>query len=381
MKVLFIVNTFDFFFSHRRELGEALLARGFEVHILAAADNNPQPRDARFKFHVYANAKPTLNPLKEAWSLLSMLAVIRKVRPTIVHLITLKPHLYGLIGARLCGVPVKVVALAGRGNLGSGTVGRRVRLALEFAYKAAMYKCVVGVVVQNTRDYRYAASELKVPSCHIIQTRGSGVDLNEFAVDFDRPKEPLRCVFIGRLLRSKGVCDVIAVARELKESGVQFAIAGEPDPNNADSVSKQVIVDACKELGNLTYLGRVADVASLLKESSVTLFPSYYGEGIPKVLLESAAAGVPVVTTDNPGCAEALLDGKTGFVCNVGDTSCYAQSVLRLLRDANLRREFSMAARELAEKEFGVSRVVALHLNFYESLLDSSSAGSDTGRR
>lgn len=374
MKVLFILNTFNFFFSHRRELGEALLSRGYEVHILASGDIPAGAHDSPFKFHSYACSKPTLNPITELWSFLTIFFVMAKVRPTLVHLITLKPHLYGLLSARFLGVPVKVVALAGRGNLASGRLMGAVRNLLEFAYKAVIYRQKIGVVVQNSSDYRYVADHWRVTPQSIIRTRGSGVSLDLFARSLDQDcREPLKCVFVGRLLKAKGVRDFIEVARELSADRVQFLIAGEPDPNNSDSVGVKEIEEACNEVTNLTYLGRVEDITNLLRGDVITLFPSYYGEGIPKVLLESAAAGVPVVTTDNPGCAEAVIDGETGIVCRAGDVASYVDSVARLVEDFSLRQRLGSAARDLAEKEFGVDRVVAQHLSLYDRMLFETS--------
>ena len=293
---------------------------------------------------------------------------IRRINPDILHLITLKPHLYGVLAARILGVRKLVMAVAGFGNL-ANTHSRRFGMnhVLLFIYRVLVRRQDYRFIVQNYADLDLLESRLNIRPDDVLITLGSGVDLSAFRPAEKRVNGSKRVLFAGRLLKSKGLNEFIQIASELSYLDVEFCVAGKIDANNPDSFTQLEIEELGFRAPNVKFLGHV-DMPACLREVGMILYPSTYGEGVPKVLLESAASGLPIVTTNTPGCGRAVEDGVTGYLCASGDAQMMAERTRRLLTDPALYERMSIAARAMAEKEFGVAKVVNAHLKLYQQL-------------
>lgn len=199
--------------------------------------------------------------------------------------------------------------------------------------------------------------------------RGSGVDLEGYACHPERPGNPV-VVMAGRLLRDKGIEEFIEAGRMLAARGVQarFLIVGDPDPGNPSSVSVEQVA-RWKAEGVAEFLGFRRDIARIFRESHLVALPSYR-EGLPKVLIEAAACGRAVVTTDVPGCRDAIEDGVTGLLVPVRDAGALADALQRLIENPEERRAMGRAGRDLAEREFAIENVVDAHVAIYDELLE-----------
>ncbi|MCD8496943.1 MAG: glycosyltransferase [Alphaproteobacteria bacterium] len=200
---------------------------------------------------------------------------------------------------------------------------------------------------------------------HLI--RGSGVDITEFkTAPLPQDKKPL-VLMATRLLHDKGVAVFIEAARIMTEHGIKarFQIAGGEVTSNPLAISKEQM-EAMVEGKPVEWLGKVDDMPALLAECAVFVYPSYYREGIPKVLLEAAASGKPIVTTDHPGCREAVEDGVNGFLVPVRNALKTAEATQKILEDGKLQKAMSKASRNRAEEEFNVAKIVTETLDVYK---------------
>jgi glycosyltransferase involved in cell wall biosynthesis len=165
----------------------------------------------------------------------------------------------------------------------------------------------------------------------------------------------------------------VAAAELLKRRGLgaRFWLVGDPDPGNPASVD-EASLSAWRSEGTVELLGHRNDIARVFAQASIVVLPSYYGEGVPKVLLEAAACGRAVVTTDMPGCRDAIEAGVTGLVVPPRDSVALADAIQRLLDDGELRARMGCAGRQLAEREFSIEYVIAAHLALYRELMDAA---------
>ena len=224
------------------------------------------------------------------------------------------------------------------------------------------------LIVQNPENREVLAPTGKWrEKCVLI--RGSGVDLTTYRVE-PEGKMPASVLLASRLIKKKGIPEFVEAARILKAAGtrVRFLLAGDPDPGNPDSVTHDELERWRKE-GLVAWLGKRTNMAQVIAESHIVCLPSAYGEGVPKVLLEAAASGRPMVATDIAGCREVVIEGKTGHLVPPRDAAALAQAIGSLVADKKKRQAYGAAARQLAEREFGIDRVNAATLAVYRDLL------------
>jgi len=197
---------------------------------------------------------------------------------------------------------------------------------------------------------------------------GSGVDLKDFPV-LPEPDQIPVVVMASRLLKDKGVHEFVEAARILRSRGVdaRFQLIGDPDPGNPVSVTAESI-QAWREEGVIECLGFRTDIPKLFSQSNIIVLPSYYGEGLPRVLIEAAACGRAVVTTDMPGCRDAIVPDVSGLLVPARDAKALADAIQLLIEDADLRQRMGREGRRLAEKEFSIEKIVQAHLEIYASL-------------
>jgi glycosyltransferase involved in cell wall biosynthesis len=373
-KLLFVVNVDWFFMSHRLPIALEAMRQGYEVHLATGMTDR---REALAALGLQVHELPLLRSgasvLGELRTLRRMAAVMREVRPDIVHLVTVKPVVLGGIAARLARVPAVVSAVSG---LGFVFTARGIKAKLLRTIVVALYRAVLGhpnmkVIFQNDDDRLLLQSLTGLEDAQSMIIRGSGVDLDRFAVR-PFPAEPVVVLFAARLLRDKGVEEFVQAARMLRRRGVNavFCLAGAPDPANRASVGNEELRD-WRSSGCVEFLGHLDDMAQVLADAHIVVLPSYR-EGLPKVLAEAAACGRPVITTDVPGCRDAIVPGQTGLLVPAKDAKALAAAIERLIADPEMRLAMGGAGRRLAEREYAVGHIVEQHLSLYRQLLGAT---------
>ncbi|CAB3843790.1 N, N'-diacetylbacillosaminyl-diphospho-undecaprenol alpha-1,3-N-acetylgalactosaminyltransferase [Achromobacter pulmonis] len=370
-RLLFVVNNPAFFMSHRVPVALAAQRAGYDVHV--ATMDGPAVADIEalgMTHHVVPMTRSGKHPLQELGTLLSLLRLFRRLRPQVVHLVTIKPVLYGGIAARLARVPGMVAAISG---LGFVFLSNSLKMRLVRAVVARLYRLALGhrnsrVIFQNASDRDLLQSLGAVRDEQVVLIRGAGVDLDQYRALPEPPAPPVVVTMVARLLRDKGVREFVQAARLLRERGVDVSmqLVGGVDAGNPASVTPAE-VQAWQREGCVQALGERSDVPQLYAASHIAVLPSYR-EGLPKSLIEAAACARAVVTTDVPGCRDAIDPGKTGLLVPVRDPQALADAIARLADDQALRQAMGTAGRALAEREFNIERVARLHVELYDTL-------------
>jgi len=364
-RLLFVVTEDWYFCSHRLAMAQAAQAAGYDVGVVTRVrDHGDLIQDAGLRLIPFENARSGLNPLTELATLMRLVRVYRRERPDIVHHVAIKPVLYGSIAARLTKVGRVVNALAGLGWLSAKdtSLSRWLRPVVR-ALMARLLRS--GRTIVQNRDDAFRLAQLGVPPSQITHIPGSGVDLTVFRPGPEPTGVPV-VVFLARLLWDKGIGEFVEAARILREQGTAatFVLAGDPDLANASAVPKGTMAEWVRE-GIVSHLGWVRDVPALLTASHIVCLPSFYGEGIPKSLIEAAAAGRPIVTTDMPGCREIVHHEDNGLLVPARDPQTLAAALKRLLVSPELRRKMGARGRARAEAEYGLEHVIQQTLAVY----------------
>jgi glycosyltransferase involved in cell wall biosynthesis len=369
-RILFVVNTPEFFLSHRLPLAVAAKAEGYEVHVASApSEAVGKIQSLGFKHHVVDFVRSGQNPLVELSTMVKLFRLFRHVDPDVAHLITIKPVLYGGLAARTAGVHSVVFAVSGLGTvfIANSIAAKLRKWLVTRLYSAAFRQKQLAVIFQNPDDREILISRGALQQSKTRMIRGSGVALSEYPHRPEPEGEPV-VVMASRLLKDKGVFEFVEAASILRERGVtvEMRLIGSPDPGNQTSVTEQD-VKRWHEGGVVRTLGYRSDIADQYAEANIVCLPSYR-EGLPKSLVEAAACGRAVVTTDVPGCRDAIIPGKTGLLVPVRNAVALADAIQSLIEDSDLRERMGQAGRKLAEDAFAIEKIVDQHLRIYEDL-------------
>lgn len=371
-RLLFVVNVDWFFVSHRLPVALKAIEEGYEVHLLCAIrDKRRYLEDLGIIVHPFSFTRSGRNIFKELFSVVGLYRELRQIKPDLVHLVTIKPVLYGGIAARMAKIPGVVSAISGLGFLfvkRKGWLNRTLMTGVLFLYRFAMAHPNQKIIFQNPMDRKVLIDACGISESKVRMIRGSGVDLNEYPFFVEEKGTPV-VIMASRLLYDKGVCEFVEAARILSSTGVKarFQLVGEPDSGNPASVTVEQF-KTWQEEGIVECLGFCEDIAGLFSHAHIVVLPSYYGEGLPKVLIEAAACGRAVITTDMPGCRDAIEPDVTGVLVPARDEIKLAEAIERLVIESDLRRQMGQEGRKLAEREFGIEKVVSAHLNVYRDL-------------
>lgn len=370
MRICYVETQDKAFFSHRIHLGNAALAAGFEVHVIApGGEAAADLRAAGFIYHALDLKRAGVNPLSELSTVRQLLGLYRNIRPQLVHHVALKSVLYGSVAARSLGIPA-VGSITGLGYTFIPGGVRRVLLreGVSLMLRAALHSPNIHLIFQNEDDRALFVDKKLVRQSATSLIPGSGVDTLRFAY-VPEPNTVPRVLIATRMLKDKGVLELVAAARLLRARKVAFELhfAGDADPENPASVSPSQL-RAWHEEGIVRWLGHAPDIAELLRNSHVACLPSYR-EGLPLFLAEAAASGRPAVTTDVPGCRSVVQHEKTGLLVPARDAEALAGALQRLLCDPDLRQKMGGAAREFALRTFAKEEVNRAILSVYSSLL------------
>jgi glycosyltransferase involved in cell wall biosynthesis len=321
-----------------------------------------------FDYHVIKKNQ-TLGPLALLDMARQVRSATRSVKPQILHAVTLK---YAFICA-LASLPFKkmqkVYTLAGLGYLFYSPVKKAafLRFILRPFLTYLFKRPNTTLIFQNPDDLELLVSKKYVAREHCILVRGSGVDLNRFCPDDDIPPDyPPVVLMPTRLVHDKGVAVFVEAARILKQRGIHasFQIAGGEGANSPLAISAEEMSEMVKD-GAAVWLGKVSDMPGFLKRATLIVYPSYYGEGIPRVLLEACASGKAIVTTDHTGCREVVRHGYNGLLVPVRDVHETADAIHDLLIHANKRARMEENSRTRAIEEFDIHKIVAQTLDVY----------------
>lgn len=378
-KLLFVVNVDWFFMSHRLPIALEAARAGYDVHIATVlTDKQVELAAYGFTLHALKFGRSDAG-LRNAWSTFWQLyRLFKGLHPDIVHLVTIKPVLLGGLAARLADVPAVVAAVSGLGYvfLARGLKARIQRWIVGALYRLALAHDNVKVIFQNEDDRAAVSGLARLPVERTVIIRGSGVDLDHYHLT-PLPPPPTVVLLAARLISDKGVREFVEAARILRCSNVEghskarFVLVGSIDPANPSSLTQNELT-AWSDEGCVELWGFRQDMRSTLAAASVVVLPSYR-EGLPKILIEAAACGRAVVTTDVPGCRDAIEPGVTGLLAPPRDAVSLARIIGALIENPARYRAMGIAGRQLAERVFDLRQVVSSHMHIYKLLSSKAS--------
>lgn len=370
-KILFVVNAPEFFLSHRLPIALAASQLGYQVHVATASgEATPEIQRHGFSHHEIPFARSGQNPIFELFSIVCLFRLFRSLKPDLVHLVTIKPVLYGGIVARLARIKSVVAAVSGLGTVFMAqSLFAKIRRSLVIRlYRSAFSNKKIKVIFQNPDDREVFLALGLVRLDQTVMIRGSGVNLS----DYPCTSEPIGKVVVtmaARLLRDKGVLEFVQAARLLRERAVdvEMRLIGSPDLGNPTSIT-QAELDGWMDEAIVKILGFRKDIAQQFSMSNIVCLPSYR-EGLPKTLVEAAACGRAVITTDVPGCRDAITVGVTGLLVPVKNSLALAMAIEELAINYRRRNQMGAEGRQLAEAAFCIEKIVEQHLRIYRELI------------
>jgi len=376
-KVLMLVSEDWYFCSHRLPIGVALRQAGAEVVVVTRVRDHAEPiRRAGLRLRPTQLDRSGINPLHDRKTVAELMRIYREERPDIVHHVALKPTLYGAYCAWRTRVPVVINALGGLGFLflARSLPARLLRGGVRRMLRLLLNRPNSRTILQNRDDVNLLVEKIGVRRENICLIRGSGVDTERF-----RPTPPPAgtpvAVCVSRMLRDKGIVELVDAARLLKKKGVALRVrlVGGTDDNPASIDQRQL--DSWAAEGVVEVAGPSTDIPGEYARAHIAVLPSYR-EGLPKSLLEAAAAGRPMVATDVPGCREICREGETGLLVPPRTVKPLAAALEKLAADPALRARLGSRAREIAIAEFAEEIVVRETLDLYRKLLSGLPARS-----
>jgi len=369
-KILLFANTDWYLYNFRRSLAEKLRAEGWDVVLVSPpGEYGPKLTALGFRWVSFPFSTRSTNPLQELMVLLRLILLYRRERPDLCHHFTIKCVLYGSLAARFSGCRRIINAITGRGHIfsDSGLTARLLRPVVRVLYRLVHAGRNDRVIFQNSEDRDYFVDNGLVAAEATVLIRGSGVDCERFksTIAAADPEKKVQVLFASRMLREKGIYELIAAARQLQERQlpVDMLLAGDIYPGNPSSLTKSEL-EQVSAGGEVTYLGQVEDMPELLAQSDIVVLPSY-SEGTPRILIEAAAMEKPIVATDIAGCRGLVENEVNGLLVSVKDSLSLANALERLISDRDLRLRFGRAGREIVLSEFDERIVLARTLAVY----------------
>lgn len=372
-KIFMFINVDWFFLSHRLPIAQAAKNNNIDMTVYTEF-TKPY---GKMKTNGYNFLK---SPLKRSsksilhfiFECFKSYKIIKKEKPNLIHAVTIKPILVLGIIARLTSTPF-VGSISGLGpafNPDNSIKKVRLWIILKIL-KFIFSRNDVCIICQNNHDQNVLLNYRLSSIDKILSIPGSGVDLENYSPSKKRSGNEKYVLMSSRILFDKGIKEYCMAAMKVRKKfgeEIKFKLSGPLDKFSPTSISEYEINKLVKKYG-VEYLGNRNDMPELLASAQIFVLPSYYSEGLPKVLLEAAASGVPIITTDHPGCRDAVIDSITGILVATKDSDSLADEIIKLFRDKSLLINMGKNGRLLAEKSFKVSLVVDKHYSLYHKLV------------
>lgn len=359
MKIAVVAQHAGSLSNFRGPLLAELVSRGHRV-LAFAPDFTAETRAAMHKLGVqpmdWPLSRTGMNPLRDLGSVISLLRLFRLHRPSVAFSYAIKPVIYGTLAAWLAGVPRRYAMIEGLGyaftaDQGAGARRRIARLLATRLYRVAL-RFVERVIFLNPDDRAEFVDGGLVRPDRAVVLGGIGLDLDQWSYAAP-PEKPVTFLMVGRILRDKGVEDYVSAARIVAQDcpGARFILLGPPDDNPTGIPASTV--KAWVSQGLIEWPGH-GDVRPWFGRASVFVLPSYYREGVPRTAQEAMALGLPVITTNVPGCRETVVDGLNGFLVPPRDPETLARAMRHFIEHPEDIVPMGMEGRRLAEERFDV---------------------------
>lgn len=361
-RVLLVVNADWYFLSHRLPLARALREAGAEVVVATSEEGGlaHRIRDEGFEFHALPLERRSASPWRECRTAWALVRLYRKIEPDLIHQLTIKPVIYGSLAAWWVGAERVVNTIPGLGYMfaSEGMAARLRRWFATLLYRVAFTATPGLVIFQNDDDRALFVDQRVVAEARAVVIPGSGVDTERFRPS-PLPDGIPTVLLASRLLWSKGVGEFAEAAAFVSARGVRcrFVLVGRPDTGNPDHVPEEVLVEWTSR-GVLEWWGEQHDMPNVFARANVVALPSYYREGVPRVLIEAAACARPLIAADVPGSRDIVRHQTTGILVPPRDARALAEAVLELVARRDLAMAMGDAGRRLVEERFAERHII-----------------------
>jgi len=369
-KLLFIVNVDKAFISHRLPIAVEAIRQGYEVHVATKITDqlNFLEMKGMIVHPLNLHRSRVVSIVSE---FLEILFLLYKIAPEVVHLVTIKPVVFGGIATRFLRSSAVISAISGLGFvfIGNGFIAKIRKKIVLYLYRFALNHKNQKIIFQNVDDINLLVSFAKVSHEKTILIPGSGVDLSKYKPS-PLPENDFPIVmFASRFLIDKGIREFVEAAELINkvEHCADFILVGSIDLSNPASIQQDEL-NEWKRKGNVKIWEFSSNMEKTLLNATIVALPSYR-EGYPKILIEAAACGRAVVTTDVPGCRDAIENNLTGLLTPARDVVSLAESISILLDNKMKCEKMGINGRRRAEELFDIRMVVDSHIKIYSDLL------------
>ena len=365
--IAYVVNVDWFFISHRLSLAKHALNLNYSVYLLTKNTGKfSELENLGIKCIDINFTRSKMNIIVEAKVLLKLIQTYRKIKPNIVHQITLKPNIYGTISTKfLKHKPTIINAVSG---LGYSFINNKNNFILKILMKIAFADKKSKFIFQNSDDFKLYQNLNLVSTNNYIIIKGSGVDIYDFQLKNQNiSNKKIKIVLVARMLKDKGVLEFINAALILKpkfHNKFEFILVGGIDLDNPAHLTESDLMSFI-DSKYIFWLGYCSNIKDIYNSADIVCLPSYR-EGVPKSLIEAMSIGCPIITTNAPGCKECVDDGVNGFLVPVADPIALANKLELLALNERLRIEMGLKSREKVLKDMSLEFVVNKTFQFYD---------------
>lgn len=371
-KILFIANTAWSMYNFRKNLLQRLIKDGYKVEIICPFEENFMGKLTKLGCvcHQITMSAKGVNPFKNLKLVYDLYRLIKHIAPDFIFCYTIKPNIFGSIAAGIAKIPsIAITTGLGYTFLHKNLVSR----ISGFLYKFALiFPREVWFLNNDDLQTFRALNLVSAEKAKIL--RGEGIDLQRFNISsLEQPDNVIRFLAIARMLWDKGINEFILAAQEIKKKfdNVEFQLLGFVGTSNPQAIPMEQI-KSWAEQGIAHYLGATGNVIPFIQKASCIVLPSYYREGIPISLLEGAAMGKPIITSNTAGCKDTVTDGITGYLCEPRDVDSLVSAMKKIiLLDKSERLKMGLMGRKKMEKEYDVQIVIEHYLTTLERNLGS----------
>ncbi len=370
---VYVINVDWYFDLHWTRRAEANLKTGNEVHIVMGQTDSAiidRLNKQGFICHTWNIDRKSINPFQNFVRLVDLYSLLKSIKPDIIHAITIKPNIsVGLI-AHVLKIPY-LLSITGTGVIFSGNsfAVRVVRPIVRSLYKLASTKVKRKLIFENFTDRDYFVRTGLCKDHEAITILGAGVNTEDFKHLPEKQNSKPVLLFAARLLWDKGLGELVEAGKQLRKQGMAFSIqvAGIVDQDTINSIDQKTL-DKWHADGLIEYLGTVKNMPALLAEANIVVLPTFYGEGVPRILIEAASCGRAIVTTDMPGCSEIVENEVNGLLVPPKNVEKLTEALARLLESPDLREKMGRQGRVKVKRDFSEEKVIDETMQLYQEL-------------
>ena len=366
------VNVDWFFYSHRLPIAKAAKKNKIKMSVYTDFTDNQEKKEEDeyciYQSPIRRTSKSILHVILE---FLNVFILIKNRKPDLIHAVTIKPILLLGLASRFTSTPF-IAAISGLGPaFQPKSWSDKMRLNIIVKLLRVIFRNRKAKIICQSKDDRDVLVGQGITIVkNVSLVSGSGVDISIYSPLKKRSNSKKYILMSSRILRDKGIeeyCLAAKIVREKYGKEIEFKLSGPIDDQSPTFISEVELEKLTLSCG-VEYIGNRKDMPELLASALIFVFPSYYAEGMPKVLLEAASCGTPVITTNHSGCRDTIIEGETGILVPLQDVNALADAIIGLLKNKKLCTKMSSKARALAESSYCDSEVVNTHYKLYRQL-------------